>query len=90
MMELGHIIGWVGVAFGLLVPLPQLYKIYKTKRTTDISLLTYSFLCICLVCYMVHAIYIQSAVFTAAQSINLTTNTAVLALLIRGRNHEPQ
>lgn len=80
---MGYWIGWVGVAFGLLVPIPQLYKIYKTKKVNDISLGTYIFLVIALVCYLAHAIYIGSLVFTVAQSINLTTNMAILIYLLR-------
>ena len=84
-MEFGYIIGWVGVGFGLLVPLPQLIKIIKTKRLDDISLGTYIFLFCCLTCYLIHAIYIKSPVFICAQLFNLTTNSVILALLIRHR-----
>jgi len=89
-MEFGFIIGWVGVGFGLLVPLPQLIKIIKTKRLNDISTGTYIFLVCCISCYLAHAIYIESPVFTVAQSINLTTNSIILTLLIRHRTKKPQ
>lgn len=82
-MELGYWIGWIGVAFGLLVPLPQLWKIIKTRKLNDISVGTYIFLCLALTCYLIHAIYINSLVFTVAQSINLTTNSVILILLLR-------
>lgn len=84
-MDLGYVIGWVGVGFGLLVPLPQLIKIIKTKSLNDISIGTYIFLVLCLTCYLVHAIYIKSPVFTVAQLINLTTNSVILGLLVRSR-----
>ena len=84
-MEIGYIIGWIGVATGLLVAPPQLYKIIKTRRMNDISLVTYSALCITLVCYLLHAIYIHSAVFTTAQAINLTVNSIIWAMLMRHR-----
>jgi len=84
-MEFGYIIGWVGVGFGLLVPLPQLIKIIKTKSLDDIALGTYIFLFCCLMCYLIHAIYIQSPVFIVAQAVNLTTNSIILGLLIRHR-----
>ena len=82
---MGYWVGWVGVAFGLLVPIPQLLKIIKTRRLNDISLGTYIFLFLALSCYLVHAIYINSAVFMVAQSINLTTNTAILIFLVKHR-----
>lgn len=85
-MDLGYAVGWIGVFFGLLVPIPQLIKILRSGKTSDISLGTYGFLCICLVLYLIHAIYIKSPVFITAQSINLITNSFIFVLLIRGRH----
>ena len=85
MMEFGFVIGWVGVGFGLLVPLPQLIKIIKTKSLNDIALGTYILLFFCILSYLIHAIYIKSPVFTVAQSVNLITNSIILILLIRHR-----
>lgn len=82
---IGYWVGWIGVAFGLFVAPPQLWKIIKTKRTDGISLMTYIFLFLALLCYLIHAIYIKSPVFVVAQSINLTTNGIILWLLIRSR-----
>ena len=84
-MEFGYVIGWVGVGFGLLVPIPQLIKMLKTKRLDGISLGTYVFLFLCLISYLIHAIYIKSPVFITAQSLNLITNGTILILLIRHR-----
>ena len=78
-------IGWLGVAFGLFVAPPQLYKILKTGKTEGISLATYTFLALALVCYLIHAILIQDAVFIVAQSVNLVTNSVILWLLVRRR-----
>jgi len=77
-------IGWLGVAFGLCVAPPQLYKIIKTGKTEAISRATYSFLCLALACYLVYAIYIGDPVFITAQSINLVINSIVLGYLICG------
>lgn len=80
---IGYWIGWIGVGFGLAVPIPQIIKIRRTGSLDAISLHTYIFLCCALVCYLAHAIYIHSIVFTVAQSINLTTNSIILAMLMR-------
>lgn len=82
-MEIGYIIGWLGVLFGLLVAPPQLIKILRTGKVDGISLATYTFLFCALICYLIHAIYIKSLVFTVAQSVNLTTNGVILMLLIK-------
>ena len=78
-------IGWIGVALGLLVAPPQLWKILRTKETKGISLWTYTFLVGALVFYLIHAILIKDAVFITAQSINITTNSVILWLLIKRR-----
>ena len=80
---MGYFIGWVGVLFGLFVAPPQLWKIITTGQTEAISLATYTFLCLALVCYLLHAIYIRSPVFITAQAVNLVTNTTILILLVR-------
>jgi len=76
-------IGWLGVGFGLLVAPPQLWKILKTGKTEGISLCTYAFLTLALICYLIHAICIKDAVFITAQSINLVTNSIILYLLVK-------
>lgn len=76
-------IGWLGVAFGLLVAPPQLLKIIKTGKTDGISLITYTALCMALMCYLLYAICIKDPVFITAQSINLSVNGAILVLLIK-------
>jgi uncharacterized protein with PQ loop repeat len=82
-VSFGYAIGWVGVGFGLLVPIPQLIKILRHQKVDGIALWTYIFLVACLACYLWHAVYIKSAVFTVAQSINLINNGAILVLLVK-------
>lgn len=84
-MDLGFAIGWVGLAFGVCIPIPQLIKIYKTRGLQDVSLGTYTFLVLALICYTIHAIYIESIIFTITQSVNLTTNSIIFILLLRNR-----
>jgi len=86
MFDIGYCIGYLGIAFGLLVAPPQLYKLWKSKSGKDISFHTYLFLCCALVCYLLHAIYIQSIVFIIAQSVNLLTNSIILVVLAKERN----
>jgi len=78
-------VGWLGVGFGLLVAPAQLIRILRTKCTTGISITTYLCLCLALVCYLVHALYIQDAVFITAQAVNITVNFTILVLLVRGK-----
>jgi len=83
---LGWGFGIMGVVFGLFVAPPQLWKILKTGRVDGISRLTYTFLVLALIFYLLHAIYISSIVFIVAQSINLITNSVILVYLLRRKD----
>lgn len=84
-MDIGYIVGWIGVGLGLCVPIPQLINILTHKRIDGVSLMTYVFLVGCLVCYLGHAIYISAEVFIFAQAFNLCSNGTILVLLIRNK-----
>ena len=85
-MILGELVGWLGVATGLLVAPPQLIKIIRKKSVDGISTLTYIALVVALTFYLLHAIYIHSPVFITAQSVNLVTNGTILIMLLRRKN----
>lgn len=83
MIDWGYAVGWFGLCFGVLVPIPQLYRMIRTGKSNDVSLLTYVFLFLALTGYLLHAIHISAPVFIVAQSFNLTTNSIILFILIR-------
>ena len=82
-LTLGYIAGYLGLAFGILVPLPQLYRMIKTGKSNDVSLLTYVFLFLAVMGYLIHAIYLGAVVFIVSNALGLTLNTIVLIILIR-------
>ena len=86
MIDAGFLIGWVGLGFGIAVAPPQLMKIKRTGRVDGISFHTYLFLVLALSCYLAHALYINSIVFTVAQASNLVINSIILNILWRHRN----
>lgn len=75
-------IGWLGVVLGFFVAPFQLIKIIQTGVTDGISIFTYIFLCLAIVCYLYEAIRIKSKVFITSQAINLTANVIILILLV--------
>ena len=81
--KFGFWIGWLGIAFVATVSPAQLYKILTTGVTDGISVYTYLFLTLGLICYLIHAIHIKSVVFTVAQAVNLIPTAWVLILLVR-------
>jgi len=84
--SIGYILGFIGLGFGILVPLPQLIQMKRTGSFT-VNRWTYLFLITCLSFYLYHAIFIGSLVFMLAQSINLTTNGLILGILIKRRRN---
>ncbi len=83
-MKYGNKVGWLGVLFGLAVAPPQLVRIIITGQTEAISMVTYTFLILAMICYLLHAIHIKAPVFIVAQSINLIVNFTILMYLIGG------
>ena len=81
-MKYGNKVGWSGVLFGLAVAPPQLVRIIITGQTEAISMVTYTFLILAMICYLLHAIHIKAPVFIVAQSINLVVNFTILMYLI--------
>ncbi len=75
----------MGILLGIPVAPLQLCKIIKRKTSDDISVPTYIFLCGAMTCYLLHAIYIHSAVFVTAQAVNLTFNMAILIVILKHR-----
>jgi len=84
-MDFGYVIGWVGASIGITVPIFQILKLLKRKDGAGVSILTYVALECAIVCYLLHAIYIKSEVFTVIQSVNLCTNGFILIWLLRKR-----
>ena len=88
-MDFGYVVGFIGIGLGVCVPIPQLLKIRRTGVIDGIAVKTYIFLCFALVSYLIHAIYIESLIFTIAQSVNLATNSVILGMLVKkGREND--
>ena len=83
-MKYGDKVGWLGVLFGMGVAPAQLVKIWMTGNTEAISVVTYIFLLIMMVCYLLHAIHIKAKVFITSNIINIGVNFAILMYLIGG------
>jgi len=79
------IFGWMGVLFGLFVAPMQLMKIMRTKQVSGISMITYIFLDLAILCYFIHAIEIGDPPFMVANGLNLTVNVAISVLLWKYR-----
>jgi uncharacterized protein with PQ loop repeat len=75
--------GWIGICLGQLVPWFQIIKIYKSKKSSDVSIGTYVFLVAALFFYLTHAIDIKDPAFITAQALALFSNGLALFLIIK-------
>ena len=84
MKRFGFWAGWLGVVFIMMVSPAQLHKILTTGVIEGISVYTYLFLTLGLICYLIHAVHIRSIVFAVAQVVNLIPTAWILIILVMG------
>ncbi len=75
-----EIVGWLGVAFGVSVSIPQFIKSVRAKSTKGLSKHTYQLLFGAIACYLVRAIAVKEAVFIVSNSVGLVITMAILSL----------
>jgi uncharacterized protein with PQ loop repeat len=80
-----EIIGWLGVTLSAGSTYPQLYKTFKNKKAGDISVHAYTMIFIAVICYLIKAISIGSAVFIVSNTLN-TIGLGTMLFLIRRYN----
>ncbi|WP_428023216.1 SemiSWEET family sugar transporter [Arcobacter sp.] len=72
-----EVIGFLAAFLTTIAFLPQVYKIYKSNKTDDLSLLTFSLFTIGVFCWLSYGIYIKNHPVILANAI-----TFLLALYI--------
>lgn len=75
-----EIIGWLGVAFGVSVSIPQFIKSVRLRSTRGLSMHTYLLLFGAISCYLVRAIAVKETVFIVSNACGLVITTAILYL----------
>ena len=81
-MELTLIIGYIAASLIILTPIPQLYKIIKTKSSKDISILTYSFLLLAQILFIFYGLLKKDVIiiFTNITSSFIITFIVIFSL----------
>jgi len=79
-MEVADIIGYIAAAIGTVVFLPQVIRAWKTKRTKDISLLSFTLLAIVSVLWVIYGILLKSGPLISVNSIILGLTLVLLYL----------
>lgn len=73
---------WIGLFLSTTVPLPQIWKLVRHDGA-GVSIVTYCLLCLAMACWIIHAVEIGDAFFIISNSVNLTTNSVILVILLR-------
>ena len=81
-MELTLIIGYIAASLVIITPIPQLYKIIKTKSSKDISILTYSFLLLAQILFIFYGLLKKDVIiiFTNITSSFIITFIVIFSL----------
>ena len=87
------IFGWIGGITALIYNLPQIYHIFKTKKTQDLSLISWLMRCFAYIMYLIH-VYIKkdAALFYTnllafVQVVIVTTQIFVYKSSCREKKH---
>jgi len=64
---------------------PQVYKIYKTKSTRDLSLPMYAIFSIGSFLWLIYGISVKSLPVISANSVTLILSCYILAMMIRNK-----
>ena len=75
-----EIIGWLGVAFGVSVSIPQLIKSVRARSTHGLSKHTYQLLFGAIACYLIRAIAVKDPVFIVSNSFGIVITASILYL----------
>ncbi|KAF0189017.1 MAG: hypothetical protein FD168_1236 [Desulfobulbaceae bacterium] len=77
------IIGLIAATCTTCSFLPQVVKIWRSKRTNDVSLLMYAILTTGLLLWLVYGLILKDIPLIVANSVSLTLSLCVLVLKIK-------
>jgi uncharacterized protein with PQ loop repeat len=78
-------LGWVAAAVGILLGLPQLVHLIRTRHTEGVSLLAWQTLLVLNVAWLVHGVLIVQANMIVTNAFGLFTTVPILVLMSRSR-----
>lgn len=84
-MDLTTLIGMVAAACTTFAFFPQVYKIYKTKHTQDLSLPMYIIFSAGTFLWLIYGIVINNPPIIFANAISIVSCVYILAMMIRNK-----
>ena len=85
-MEMSVLMGWIGLAVGILIGIPQLVKTIRLQSARDLSSLTYILLLVTCICFLVKSLAIAETVFICYYSFCTVLTLFQLFLIWKFRN----
>jgi uncharacterized protein with PQ loop repeat len=82
-MELSQVLSWIGTATGMFIGIPQLVKTVRTKKTGDLSEMTFTLILITCFCLLMRAIAIKELAFIFYYTFLILINSLQLFLIWR-------
>jgi MtN3 and saliva related transmembrane protein len=82
-MDTASIIGYFAGAITTIAFIPQVIKIWKTKSTKDISLITFVAFCLGVFLWMIYGIILHSKPVIIANSIGFVLGIIIIILKIK-------
>jgi len=80
-----EIIGYLAAFFTTVAFIPQVYKIFKTNQTEDISLALFVTFCLGVVLWLVYGILLSSMPMIFANSVTLSLTLYILYKIISNK-----
>jgi uncharacterized protein with PQ loop repeat len=87
-MELSQILGWTGTVIGTFVGIPQLVKTIRTKKTGDLSAMTFVLIVATCSCLLARASAIREAAFMFYYTLLIVINSLQIFLIWRYRERK--
>lgn len=81
-MEYSHMFGLLAAVLTTVSFLPQVYKTWKTRDTSGISLSMYSIFVIGIACWLIYGLYLMSWPMIVANAITLVLSGSILLMKI--------
>lgn len=80
-------IGYFAAFFTTVAFIPQAYKIYKTKKTSDLSLSLFIIFSIGVFCWLIYGFILNSMPMILANIITLVLSLYILWCIIKYKNN---
>ncbi len=84
-MDLTTLIGMLAAACTTFAFFPQAYKIYKTKRTQDLSVPMYVIFSIGILLWLIYGIIINNLPIICANAITFIFCVYILAMMVKNK-----